>query len=322
MCGIWKENDSVDKEMSLKDLDSLLNDRLFSRLEYIGISGGEPFIRNDIVELIDVFQKRCRALKRISLTTNGILTKRIEDEIARIVRSSKENDVLLDISISFHGLGDLLARIYGVDRAFDKICRTIDLLKVYRQNNELTFSLNCVLLNENLEAAPALLNWARENSIPISFVLGEERDRFFNNEMKSMFVSEEQRETLLGFLRELSRGSSFKNLGAMKYRELIHMIEGTKNRSLSCYYGFSGFLLGYDGTLYYCSHSEGIGNCLKDSAYEIFYDRDNLQYRQRELIRKECRRCPPYTRTRLELEKDIFKIIKFVLKERIGGYVD
>ena len=100
-------------------------------------------------------------------------------------------------------------------------------------------------------------------------------------------------------------------------KELIDMIEGRKHRSLSCYYAFSGFLLGYDGTLYYCSHSNGIGNCLKRSAYDLFYDPDNLRYRQATLIEKECGYCPPYTRTRMEMEKDLYKIVKFVLKEKI-----
>jgi MoaA/NifB/PqqE/SkfB family radical SAM enzyme len=319
MCGIWKEKETVDKELSLKSYDVLLHDRLFSCLEYIGISGGEPFIRKDLVEMIELFQERCVALKRISITTNGILTKRIESSLDRLIGALKSRGVLLDISISFHGLGNLLSHIYGVEGAFDKISQTIALLKSYRRNNELTFSLNCVLLSENLETAPAILNWAADNDAPINFVLGEQRERFFNDEMKSTFMKEEQRERLVEFLRDLSRDGSFKNPGRIKYRELIDMIEGRKHRSLSCYYAFSGFLLGYDGTLYYCSHSDGIGNCLKRSAYDLYYDPDNLRYRQAELIEKECRYCPPYTRTRMEMEKDLYKIFKFVLKDKISG---
>lgn len=320
MCGIWKEKDTMDKELSLKSFDALLHDRLFSCLEYIGINGGEPFIRKDIVEMIELFQERCVALKRISITTNGILTKRIESSLDRLVRASKNRGVLLDISISFHGLGDLLSRIYGVEDAFDKISQTIALLKSYRQNNDLTFSLNCVLLHENLETAPAILKWAAENDVPVNFVLGEQRKRFFNYEMKSSFMKEGQKERLVEFLRILSRDVSFKNPGRIKYRELIDMIEGRKHRSLSCHYAFGGFLLGYDGTLYYCSHSDGIGNCLRRSAYDLFYDPDNLRYRQAELIEKECRHCPPYTRTRMEMEKDLYKIFKYVLMETIGKF--
>ncbi len=321
MCGLWKEKNAADKEMSFKDFEVLLKDRLFSRLEYVGISGGEPFLREDIVELIDLFHQKCTFLKRISITNNGILTNKIESTIGEIVRLSKKNGVLLDLSISFHALNELLSHVYGVEGAFGEISRTLQLLKSYQQDNGLTFSLNCVLLNDNIEEAPFLLKWAKENNIPISFVIGEQRDRFFNHEMKDVFIGPEKVDMLLEFLRELSGEVSLDNLAGIRYKELIKMIEGKSKRSLSCYYAFSGFLLGYDGTLYYCSHSKGIGNCRRSSAYDIFYDNDNLKYRQSELIQRECYQCPPYTLTRLELENDIFKILKFVVKERIKSYV-
>ncbi len=317
MCGLWKEKNTADKEMSYNNFEVLLKDRLFSRLEYIGISGGEPFLREDIVELIDLFHQKCTFLKRISITNNGILTKKIESNLGKIVRLSKKNGVLLDLSVSFHALNELLSHIYGVEGAFDKISRTIQVLKSYQQSNELSFSLNCVLLNDNIEEAPILLKWAKENNIPINFVIGEQRDRFFNYEMKDVFIGPEKTDMLLGFLRELSSEVSLNNLAAIKYKELIKMIEDKGKRSLSCYYAFSGFLLGYDGTLYYCSHSKGIGNCLKRSAYDIFYDNDNLKYRQTELIQRECYQCPPYTLTRLELAKDIFKVFKYMMKDTI-----
>lgn len=314
MCGIWKEKSSADKELSTSDFDRLFSDRLFSRLEYAGISGGEPFLRKDLFDIISLLKTRCPALKRISITTNGMLTDRIEPALSKIVNAFERNGLLLDISISFHGLGEMLSRIYGVEGAFDRISRTIDLLTAYRQKGKLSFSLNCVLLRENLETAPAILNWAQERSIPISFVLGEQRDRFFNDQMQDVFIGEEQREVLLRFLRELGNRGSRLNPGRIKYEELTEMLEGRTERSLSCYYAFSGFLVGYDGTLYYCSHSRAIGNCLVRSAYELFYDPENLMYRRSELIQKECRKCPPYTRTRLEIEKDLLTIARYSLK--------
>ncbi len=321
MCGIWKEKNTADKEMSFNDYEVLLKDRLFSRLEYIGINGGEPFLREDIVALIDLFHRKCPFLKRISITNNGILTKKIESTIGEIVRLSKKNGVLLDLSISFHALNELLSHVYGVEGAFGKISRTIQVLKSYQQDNGLSLSLNCVLLNDNIDEAPYLLKWAKENNIPINFVIGEQRERFFNHEMEDVFIGPEKADMLLGFFRELSEKVSLDNMSAIRYKELIKMIEGKGKRSLSCHYAFSGFLLGYDGTLYYCSHSKGIGNCRRRSAYDIFYDNDNLKYRQSELIQRECYQCPPYTLTRLELEKDIFKILKFVVKERIKSNV-
>ena len=64
----------------------------------------------------------------------------------------------------------------------------LELLRRRRERGQLTCSLNCVLLRDNLEEAPALLRWARERELPLSFVLGEERERFHNRACGERFL--------------------------------------------------------------------------------------------------------------------------------------
>lgn len=315
MCGLWKKGSNTGQELTLENFDKILENKLFSRLEYVGISGGEPFLRPDLVELIDIYHNRCPSLKRISITTNGILTGLIKPAVERLLRLSRKKGVLLDISISFHGLDATLSYIYDVENAYEKIQQTIKVLKRLQQDGGLTISLNCVLLKRNIAEAPQLLKWANENKLPISFVVGEQRERFRNKEMESELLDSEGKRYLIKFLKKLSSDILHNKIEAIKYRDLADVIEGKKERTSSCYYYFSGFILGYDGTIYYCSHSKGIGNCRDRSAYEIFYDTSNLKYREKELYQKECKHCPPYTTTRMELEKDILRNAAILIKE-------
>ncbi len=216
--------------------------------------------------------------------------------------------MLLDVSVSFHGADKILDEIYGVEHAFDKACATLEMLKQRRGRGQLSCSLNCVLLRDNLGQAPELLRWAREQELPLSFVLGEERERFHNQDCRQRFLGDEDREKLTGFIRGLAAEFSAANPSALKYDEILRMLEEGRERTLSCYYAFAGVLLGLDGTLYYCSHSKGIGNAARTPAHRLFYSRENLGYRRDKLLRAECRHCPPYTLTRMELEKDILKL--------------
>ncbi len=318
MCGLWGDKASADDELNAEQWRRTLSDRLFSKLQYVGISGGEPFLRKDLMELVGIFLGNNPGLKRVSITTNGLLTERIDRQLETITSLLEHAGVLLDVSVSFHATGDTLADIYGVEQAFAKACRTLEMLKERRRRGQLSCSLNCVLLRDNLEQAPELQRWATEQELPLSFVLGEERERFHNQACRERFLGDEDRQRLTDFIRTLADEFSAATPSALKYGEILRMLEEGKERTLSCYYEFAGVLLGNDGTLYYCSHSKGIGNAAKTPAHRLFYQRENLDYRRDRLLRAECRNCPPYTLTRMELEKDILKAAGRAVKKRIG----
>jgi MoaA/NifB/PqqE/SkfB family radical SAM enzyme len=308
MCLLWQDRASADEELNAEQWRRLLADRLFTDLRYVGISGGEPFLRRDLAELAGIFLANNRRLQRISITTNGLLTERIDRQLETLTRLLGRKKVLLDISVSFHAAGPLLDEIYGVDRAFEKAVDTLAMLKERRNRGQLSCSLNCVLLKNNLDHAPDLRRWAGEQELPISFVLGEERERFHNRECRDRFVGDDDRQRMIGFIRTLAETGD--GSAAVKYRELLSMLEQGRERTLSCYYGFAGLLLGHDGTLYYCSHSKAIGNAAETPAHRLFHDRKHLDYRRDELLGAECRDCPPYTLTRMELLKDIHKHLR------------
>ena len=320
MCGIWKETGTRAEELSPEALSEILGDRLFSCMEFVGISGGEPFLRDDLADLSAVFLERCRTVKRLSLTTNGLLTERLRTVLPEIADRALSAGALLDVSVSVHGMGETLAGIYGVAGAFEKIERTIGVLEELRDEEQLSFSMNCVLLSENLTSAGELRKWAQGRGIPISFVVGERRRRFRTEGLDGAFVDPDGQKPLIDFLRSLVEDPSQSAASAGKYRELVGMLDGRKTRSLACHYAMGGLLLGHDGRLYYCSHSKEIGSCLDRPPEEIYYDPSNLLYRTRDLLQTECRHCPPYTRTRWEIEKDLPRTIMEMTRHRLGHF--
>lgn len=317
MCGIWKETGDRVEELSPTDLDRILSDRLFSCMEYVGVSGGEPFLRDDLSELCGVILSRCQRTKRVSLTTSGLHPRRMCRVLPLIEARTHRAGVLLDVSVSVHGVGDTLDRIYGVTGASGKIERTLDLLEELRDDGRLSFSMNCVLLVDNLAGADELRRWAAGRGIPISFVVGEHRFRFRTNGLDGAFVDRDDRRSLVEFLDTLAADPAQSVAAAGKYREIAAMLEGRGSRTLSCYYAMGGVLLGHDGRLYYCSHSREIGSCRERAPLEIYRDPDNLAYRERELLGAECGRCPPYTRTRWEIEKDLPRVLADTVMRRL-----
>jgi len=113
-------------------------------------------------------------------------------------------------------------------------------------------------------------------------------------------------------LRNIAKSKTTFLQHALRYAHLADMIELNKKRTLACHYAMGGLILGSDGLLYYCKDSRAIGNCKEKSAYEIYFDEDNLKYREKGLIKSKCYSCPPNTFMKIEVEKDLFKIMKFL----------
>jgi hypothetical protein len=174
-----------------------------------------------------------------------------------------------------------------------------------------------VLLDGNLDQAEALDRWAGEHGLPISFVVGEQRERFFTRGLEDAFLGESARPRLAAFFRRQAERSGQRLGVAVKYDELADMLAGRRERSASCYYALGGLLLGHDGALYYCSHSREVGRCRQGSAHGIYYSPQNLDYRQA-LLQRECLHCPPYTRTRWELEADLHRLAGFWLRRTVS----
>ncbi len=144
MCDIWKTSGS--EELAPERYRALP-----STLKNVNITGGEPFLRNDLPEIISAIRERCPGV-RLVISTNGFLTERI----VQAARSFPP----LGIRVSIDGPGALHDQIRGVKGAYERALRTIAKLKEMGHRDlgiSLTASkLNAGKLSEVKELADAL----------------------------------------------------------------------------------------------------------------------------------------------------------------------
>ncbi|MFX0196266.1 MAG: radical SAM protein [Candidatus Hodarchaeota archaeon] len=112
MCNIWKYPTKVEEEIKPEILSKL------PRLDFCNITGGEPFLREDIGEIVHILDKKA---KRIVISTNGYFTEKILD-VAR------ENSNI-GIRVSIEGLPAANDELRGTRDGFDHGLRTLLELK-------------------------------------------------------------------------------------------------------------------------------------------------------------------------------------------------
>jgi len=117
MCNIWK----VDHVDELPPKEYL---KLPSSLRSINVTGGEPFLREDLVEVIRKIHEAAPS-SRMVISSNGFMTNRIASLMAEMRRFHPK----LGIGISVDGLDSVHDGVRGVKGAFKKAISTVEAVK-------------------------------------------------------------------------------------------------------------------------------------------------------------------------------------------------
>ena len=118
MCDIWR---ITDHSKDLRKEDFL---KLPSSLKFVNISGGETFLRQDIVEIFRNVRSSCPKAY-IIFSTNGFMSELITARVSEILKFDKR----FGVAVSIDGVGPTHDRIRGIQGVFKKCMKTIEALK-------------------------------------------------------------------------------------------------------------------------------------------------------------------------------------------------
>ena len=129
-CFYWENLNQNNNELTLEEIDKIT--KTLPDLYYLTISGGEPFLRQDLAAVIKTYYKNT-PLRQVVIPTNGILKQKILKDCQDVMESCL--GLKLNVGVSLDGLKDEHNRIRGVD-CFDKAIDTFFALKGMFRNNK------------------------------------------------------------------------------------------------------------------------------------------------------------------------------------------
>jgi MoaA/NifB/PqqE/SkfB family radical SAM enzyme len=136
MCHIWEKYRQdpglLQNELSLQDIENLLSSEYLRNLQGIGLTGGEPFLRRDFVDLVGLFIERHPGAF-ISIATNGLNPGLIWRKTEEILE--RYHPKVLSLSISLDGIASNHDSMRGIKGAYDRVLQTVESLQEKRQIN-------------------------------------------------------------------------------------------------------------------------------------------------------------------------------------------
>ena len=290
MCSVSSRHDS---EMSLEDLSRLASS-LGKGPNWITFSGGEPFLREDLEDIVELFYRKCRP-GVINLPTNATIPKSGE-RAARIAALCP--GATLVINISLDDVGDFHDRIRGVPGTFTRAVQTLERIQRNRPGN----------LKVGIHSVISTLNYGRMDRIvpslralkPDHYIaeIAEERWELQNAPLDVKLEAEDLRGLLPLLKSDLTEhaGTGFSRLSASLrgiYYELLSAHPEPNNRLLPCYSGRASAHVDADGTVWACCVEGAVMGRLRETDFDFraMWNRSEAQSVRKRIADGACS-CP------------------------------
>ena len=285
MCNIWKQKKEF--EISPDELYTVLQDPLYSEVQHIGMTGGEPTLRKDLPALYESAILALPKLRGVSIITNAINEKEVLNNLRMVAALCEKYKMPFSIMVSLDGVGEVHDRVRGKQGNFDKAIRVIKFLKGNFKN---PISIGCTISKENVWHVNELLEFMKNEGIYGRFRIAEFINRLYNKTSTNVIRNFDADEVyhLQLFFMKLSRAFEQSGIYRRTYSSIVAMLDGGK-RKIGCPYQSEGVVLNSKGELAYCApKSNLLGNGLQRSSLKIF--ENNLRHR-RNLLKNDCSDC-------------------------------
>ena len=286
MCLIWKQK--REKELSPLELQEILHNPLFSNIQHVGITGGEPTLREDLPLL---FETICQSLPNLigaSSITNAINPGQVIERITASARVCKNYGIRFSFMISLDGVGAIHDLNRGRDGNYDSAMKVI---RYFRDETDIPFSLGCTITKENVWGVDELFDFCQSENLYIRFRIAEFINRLYNENEKHVIRNFSDMESyhLALFFKKLDLHYEKSEAVKRTYRSISKMLLGEAGRTIGCPYQSQAVVLTSRGDIQYCApKSRILGNALSKPSDSIW--KKNLAERRR-ILREDCSNC-------------------------------
>lgn len=297
MCNIWrlwKENpDMINNEMTKNEILGYLRDPYLSDLVEIDLTGGEPHLREDLVDIIfgivDLKQTTLKNLKTIIVPSNGFLTDKILPRMECILTRLKGTGIDFVSVSSVDGIGKTHDIMRGTKGAFDKVSKTIDGFMELRKRYAGFFlpGLKTTITHYNVDELDELLNFAvKRNMFYIISSVIISKKRFRNEQYRDKLELDPED------LKKIALFYENRKMDMDFYYQKIFETITTGKRQWTCTALFNYLFIDYDRKVYPCPIQDVcVGDLTKETMTEILTSKRAADVRKAVGTYSLCRQC-------------------------------
>ena len=322
---VYRKNPRIAKDdLTIEEIEKMF--KSIGHVYYFNISGGEPFLRQNIAQIVSL---ACEYLKPnvIHIPTNALTPKLIEKKTREILEviKNKSHEVPLTIKPSYDGIGDQHDFIRGVNGNYEKLMETLELLiKLKKEYKNLYIGLGTVISKYNVDSIKKIVD--NVYTLPLDTYISEvaeNRTEMFNIKEDITPTPEKYEKAVKYFAKKVKenikrrKGLSKKTEAfRLVYYDLAIRILKEKRQVIPCYGGVSNVHINAKGEVWPCctlGYSKPMGDIRKENYNFTKIWHSKKAYEVRNYIQDGKCACPlanQYYSNILINFRSILKVIK------------
>ncbi len=239
MCNIWKTPDT-------EHIAPEVFGKLPASLKTINLTGGEPFLRDDLPEIVYYVKSACPA-SQIILSTNGLRPKKIGLMMREILR----HDPKIGVGVSIDGVGRMHNAMRGVKDAFGRAMDTLDLVKAEGVRN---LRLAFTATSRNLSHLEEVLRLSRQKGVEFTCAVAQNSEHYFQTDANPDIEDLDELKRQFNTLISVQLGGWHPKRWARAYfARGLYEFAAKRKRPLECRAGSDFFFLDPRGDVYGCN---------------------------------------------------------------------
>lgn len=263
-CNIWKKHTATLKAEDYAKIFKNIGKSPY----WITLSGGEPFLRKDIVDI-------CKAIYNasqpaiINIPTNGLLTNTVIENTKKIALACPKSQITINVSMDAYGKQH--DEIRGVKDNFEKTLKTFTGLKRLNLKN-LQVGIHTVISKFNVDNFASIATSLMELK-PDSYIteIAENRVELatINEDISPNLISYK---SAVDFLIHRIKHSKFKGMSKItqafriEYYNLVKKILRDEKQIIPCYSGLASVQISPAGDVWTCCiKAESFGNLVQNN---------------------------------------------------------
>jgi MoaA/NifB/PqqE/SkfB family radical SAM enzyme len=222
-----------------------------SALKEVGISGGEPYIRDDILEVFEAIFTTNKSFDTIYLTTNASFNDRVLESLPLINRYMDN----VNLGVSIDGCENVNEIIRGVNN-YHHAVELLSQVKSKYSNVKTSISMTINSINCNENDLNHIKKLAHELQCDYSFRLAVTNDSYYKNSTKSFEFTKDMKKTLIRFIIDNKLDDKF--MAEQLYYLItnkVPLMYNYSNAELICKAGKSFVFIHSNGSIYPCINS-------------------------------------------------------------------
>lgn len=263
-------------DRKVKELEAEEWGRVFASLgrapAWLTFSGGEPFLRGDLPEIIVAANRTC-APAIVNIPSNGWFTDRVVRGAERICRACPDTQLVINLSLDHH-IPERHDEIRGAPGSWERLMATIKGLRALELPN-LTLGCHTVVSTENDEDFPAIAQGLAHLGAD-SYIVEPAEERVELQTLDSGITPPAQRfaraaEAVLEVERQAHGGVArmVRALRGEYYGRVTRLLGGDASAMPVCHAGFLSTHIGADGEVWSCCVlARSFGN-LRDHDFDF-----------------------------------------------------